>query len=284
MERGDGPTRLRLQQLRSMSALERIAQESRTLARRAGAAILEVYANSFAVETKSDNSPLTAADMASHRIIVAGLRELTPDIPVLSEESKTIDWDERRKWERYWLVDPLDGTREFVKRNGEFTVNIALIENNAPVLGVVLLPVTGALYYGVVGEGAFLESAPGALPQPIATRAAGAVPVVAGSRSHSNERQAAMLGNLGDHRLVSVGSSIKFCMVARGEADLYLRLGATSEWDTAAAQCVVEQAGGAVTDLHGHPFRYNTKASLINPEFLAVGDPSVDWLARLQAS
>ncbi|HJU26675.1 MAG TPA: 3'(2'),5'-bisphosphate nucleotidase CysQ [Rhodanobacteraceae bacterium] len=267
-----------------MSALERIAQESRTLARRAGAAILEVYADSFAVETKSDNSPLTAADMASHRIIVAGLRELTPDIPVLSEESKTIDWDERRKWERYWLVDPLDGTREFVKRNGEFTVNIALIENNAPVLGVVLLPVTGALYYGVVGEGAFLESAPGALPQPIATRAAGAVPVVAGSRSHSNERQAAMLGNLGNHRLVSVGSSIKFCMVARGEADLYLRLGATSEWDTAAAQCVVEQAGGAVTDLHGQPFRYNTKASLINPEFLAVGDPSVDWLSRLQAS
>jgi len=198
--------------------------------------------------------------------------------------SKPIDWDERRKWERYWLVDPLDGTREFVKRNGEFTVNIALIENNAPVLGVVLLPVTGALYYGVVGEGAFLESAPGALPQPIATRAAGAVPVVAGSRSHSNERQAAMLGNLGDHRLVSVGSSIKFCMVARGEADLYLRLGATSEWDTAAAQCVVEQAGGAVTDLHGQPFRYNTKASLINPEFLAAGDPSVDWLARLQAS
>jgi 3'(2'), 5'-bisphosphate nucleotidase len=267
-----------------MSALERMAHESRALARRAGAAILEVYADSFAVETKSDDSPLTAADMASHRIIVAGLRALTPDIPVLSEESATIDWDVRRGWDRYWLVDPLDGTREFVKRNGEFTVNIALIENHVPVLGVVLLPVTGELYYGVAGGGAFLEPGPGALPRPIATRAAAAVPVVAGSRSHSNERQVAMLGNLGDHRLVSVGSSIKFCMVARGDADLYLRLGATSEWDTAAAQCVVEQAGGAVVDLHGEPFRYNTRESLLNPEFLALGDPSVDWLARLQAS
>ena len=267
-----------------MSALERIANESRVLARRAGAAILEVYASSFAVETKSDNSPLTAADMASHRVIVDGLRELTPDIPVLSEESRGIDWDERRKWERYWLVDPLDGTREFVKRNGEFTVNIALIENHVPVLGVVLLPVTGESYYGVAGEGAFLESGPGALPRPITTRPAATIPVVAGSRSHSNERQVAILGNLGDHRLVSVGSSIKFCMVARGDADLYLRLGPTSEWDTAAAQCVVEQAGGAVVDLQGAPLRYNTKDSLLNPEFLTIGDASVDWLSKLQAS
>jgi 3'(2'), 5'-bisphosphate nucleotidase len=264
-----------------MSALHRIAHQSCVLARNAGAAILDVYAGSFAVEHKADDSPLTAADMASHRIIVAGLRELTPDIPVLSEESAGIDWSVRGNWERYWLVDPLDGTREFVKRNGEFTVNIALIENHVPVLGVVLLPVTGELYYGVVGEGAFLEAAPGAMPQPIATRTAAAIPVVAGSRSHGNERQTAMLARLGDHRLVSVGSSIKFCMVARGDADLYLRLGPTSEWDTAAAQCVVEQAGGAVVDLHGDPFRYNTKDSLLNPEFLTLGDTSVDWLARL---
>jgi 3'(2'), 5'-bisphosphate nucleotidase len=264
-----------------MSALDRIMHQSCILARNAGAAILDVYAGSFAVEHKADDSPLTAADMASHRIIVAGLRELTPDIPVLSEESAGVDWSVRCNWERYWLVDPLDGTREFVKRNGEFTVNIALIENHAPVLGVVLLPVAGELYYGVVGEGAFLESAPGALPQPIATRAPTAIPVIAGSRSHGNERQTAMLAGLGDHRLVSVGSSIKFCMVARGDADLYLRLGPTSEWDTAAAQCVVEQAGGAVLDLHGDPIRYNTKESLLNPEFITIGDTSVDWLARL---
>ncbi|TAN03437.1 MAG: 3'(2'),5'-bisphosphate nucleotidase [Rhodanobacteraceae bacterium] len=267
-----------------MSSLDRIARESCSLARRAGAAILEIYAGSFAVEHKADSSPLTAADMASHRLIVAGLQALTPDIPVLSEESKDIDWNTRRVWDRYWLVDPLDGTREFVKRNGEFTVNIALIEQRAPVLGVVLVPVTGELYFGVAGEGAFLETAPGALPQPIATRAAGKVPVVAGSRSHGNERQAAMLANLGGHRLVAVGSSIKFCMVARGDADLYLRLGPTSEWDTAAAQCVLEQAGGAVLDLQGQPLRYNTKDSLLNPEFLALGDASVDWLARLRVT
>jgi 3'(2'), 5'-bisphosphate nucleotidase len=264
-----------------MSALERIAHESCALARRAGAAILEIYAGSFAVETKSDDSPLTAADMASHRLIVQGLRELTPDIPVLSEESRSLDWSVRQTWERYWLVDPLDGTREFVKRNGEFTVNIALIENHVPVLGVVLVPLTGELYYGVTGDGAFLETAPGAMPQPIATRPAASIPIVAGSRSHGNERQLAMLEHLGYHRLVSVGSSIKFCMIARADADLYLRLGPTSEWDTAAAQCVLEQAGGAVLDLAGEPLRYNTRDSLLNPEFLALGDRSVDWIARL---
>jgi len=182
---------------------------------------------------------------------------------------------------RYWLVDPLDGTREFVKRNGEFTVNIALIEGHAPVLGVVLVPVTGELYYGVAGDGAFLETAPGALPQPITTRPAASIPIVAGSRSHGSERQLAMLEHLGYHRLVSVGSSIKFCMIARADADLYLRLGPTSEWDTAAAQCVLEQAGGAVVDLQGQALRYNTKDSLLNPEFLALGDRSVDWLAKL---
>src|SRR6185437_4174745 len=190
------------------------------------------------------------------------LRALTAEIPVLSEESKGVYWTVRQAWERYWLVDPLDGTCEFVKRSGEVTV-------------------TGELYYGVAGEGAFLETAPGAMPQPIATRSAASIHIVAGSRPHGNARQVAMLENLGYHRLVSVGSSIKFCMVARGDADLYLRLGPTSEWDTAAAQCVLEQAGGAVVDLQGEPLRYNTKDSLLNPEFLALGDPSVDWLAKL---
>ncbi|TAN08731.1 MAG: 3'(2'),5'-bisphosphate nucleotidase [Rhodanobacteraceae bacterium] len=264
-----------------MSTLDRLARECCVLARQAGAAILQIYAGSFAVEYKADASPLTAADMAAHRLIVEGLTGLTPDIPVLSEESKSIGWNERGGWERYWLVDPLDGTREFVKRNGEFTVNIALIEHHAPVLGVVLVPVTDALYYGIAGVGSFLQPAPRALPQPIATRAAAPVPVVAGSRSHGSERQAALLANLGGHTLVPVGSSIKFCMVARGAADLYLRLGPTSEWDTAAAQCVVEQAGGAVVDLQGAALQYNTKESLLNPEFLTLGDTSVDWLARL---
>src|SRR6185437_4016591 len=155
-----------------MSTLERIGQETRALARRAGAAILEIYAGSFSIEHKGDDSPLTAADMAAHRVIVEGLHALTPDLPILSEESAGIDWSERRNWNRYWLVDPLDGTREFIKRNGEFTVNIALIEDHSPVLGVVLTPVTGELHFGVRDEGAFLESAPGALLRPIETRAA----------------------------------------------------------------------------------------------------------------
>ena len=264
-----------------MSALERLTRDTCALARRAGAAILEVYAGSFAVQRKADDSPLTAADLASHRIIVAGLQELTPGIPVLSEESKELGWAVRQTWERYWLVDPLDGTREFVKRNGEFTVNIALIENHVPVLGVVQLPVTGELYYGMAGIGSFLEPAPRALPQPLETRAAPAVPVIAGSRSHGGDAQAAVLQRLGAHELIAVGSSIKFCMLARGAADLYLRLGPTSEWDTAAAQCVLEQAGGAVVDFAGRPFRYNTKDSLLNPEFLALADPAVDWLGRM---
>jgi 3'(2'), 5'-bisphosphate nucleotidase len=266
-----------------MSELDRIGHEVCGIARRAGAAILEIYAGSFAVEQKADNSPLTAADMAAHHAIVEGLRALTPDIPVLSEESADVPWSTRAAWARYWLVDPLDGTREFVKRNGEFTVNIALIEDHVPVFGVVLAPVSGELYFGLRDEGAFVERAPGALPEPLSTRAAMQPPVVAGSRSHAQERTGAMLANLGEHRLMSMGSSLKFCLIAAGKADLYLRLGPTSEWDTAAAQCVLEQAGGAVLDLNGRPFRYNTRESLLNPEFVAVGDTSVDWLQRMRA-
>ena len=266
-----------------MSRLHRIAQEVRVIARHAGTAILQIYSGTFSVEHKSDDSPLTAADMAAHRIIVEGLRALTPDIPVLSEESADIDWRTRQAWPRHWLVDPLDGTREFVKRNGEFTVNIALIEDHMPVLGVVLAPVSGELYFALREEGAFVERAPGAMPQPIETRKAARIPVVAGSRSHAQERTSAMLANLGEHRLISLGSSLKFCLIARGEADLYLRLGPTSEWDTAAAHCVLAEAGGAVLDLQGESLRYNAKESLLNPEFVAAGDPSVNWLARLGA-
>ncbi|MEO6968873.1 MAG: 3'(2'),5'-bisphosphate nucleotidase CysQ [Rhodanobacteraceae bacterium] len=264
-----------------MSELERIGREVRALARRAGAAIIDIYSGTFSVERKADDSPLTAADMAAHRVIIDGLCALTPDIPVLSEESAGVDWSTRKTWARYWLVDPLDGTREFVKRNGEFTVNIALIEDHAPVLGVVLAPVGGELYFASNDAGAFVELAPGAMPRPIETRAAAATPIIAGSRSHGNERQTRMLARLGEHRLISLGSSLKFCLIARGEADVYLRLGPTSEWDTAAAQCVLEQAGGAVLDLAGAPLRYNAKESLLNPEFIAMGDASTDWLARM---
>jgi 3'(2'), 5'-bisphosphate nucleotidase len=252
------------------------------LARAAGDAIVEVYGSDFAVEHKADASPLTAADMAAHRIIVDGLRRLTPDLPVLSEESAAIDWRERERWSRYWLVDPLDGTREFVKRNGEFTVNIALIDAHRPVMGVVLAPVGGDLYYAEAGSGAFRQPQPAAEPQRLRTRHPAASPLrIAGSRSHGSERQGLLLSRLGDYTTLAMGSSLKFCLIARGAADLYLRAGPTSEWDTAAAHCVLDEAGGTVLALDGQPLRYNTKASLLNPEFLAIGDPAVDWTARL---
>ena len=252
------------------------------IAREAGAAILAIYRDGFVVEHKADASPLTAADLAAQRVIAAGLARITPDMPVLSEEARAAPWEQRRQWARYWLVDPLDGTREFVKRNGEFTVNIALIEGHRPVLGVVLAPVTGELYAAAEGQGAWLQQHAGGAWQPIGARALAAPAVVAGSRSHGSDTHAFLESLLGrPYQPLPMGSSLKFCLIARAVADLYLRLGPTSEWDTAAAQCVLEQAGGAVLDLSGEPLRYNAKESLLNPEFLAVGDRTVDWKAQL---
>ncbi|MEZ2418157.1 3'(2'),5'-bisphosphate nucleotidase CysQ [Luteibacter sp. RCC_6_2] len=251
------------------------------IARQAAEAILAVYAQDFEVICKDDDSPVTAADLAAQRVIEEGLHRLAPGVPVISEEALAAPWAERRTWRRYWLVDPLDGTREFVKRNGEFTVNIALIEDHRTVLGVVLVPVTGDLYAAARGEGAWRQASVDAPRERIRTRRADGLLRVTGSRSHAGGRSLTLLHRLGDHETFVLGSSLKFCVIARGDADIYLRLGATSEWDTAAAQCVLEEAGGAVLDLAGRPFRYNTRDSLINPEFIACGDTSVDWAARL---
>ena len=255
--------------------------EVRTLARQAGEEILKIYESDFAVEHKDDKSPLTAADMASHSTIVARLEALTPDIPVLSEESASIPYQERAGWQTYWLIDPLDGTKEFIKRNGEFTVNIALIDAGVPKLGVVHVPVTGVTYAACEGKGAIKE-VPGEGDRPIKVRklSGGAVAVV-GSRSHQGDSLKAFLEKLGEHEIVSMGSSLKICLVAEGAADVYPRLGLTSEWDTAAAHCVVEQAGGSLTDLEMRPLRYNTKDSLLNPFFFVFGDDSRDWSAYL---
>ncbi|MGD2084019.1 MAG: 3'(2'),5'-bisphosphate nucleotidase CysQ [Chromatiales bacterium] len=251
------------------------------IARRAGDAILEIYNTDFDVEQKADRSPLTEADMAAHRTIVSALAALTPEIPVLSEESSTVPFEERRQWSRYWLVDPLDGTREFIKRNGEFTVNIALVEDGRPVLGVVYVPVSGVAYYGSGGR-AFRQRA-GDRPEPIAVAAHHHRPVrVAGSRSHAGDSLKRFLANLGDHEILSMGSSLKLCLVAEGVADLYPRLGPTSEWDTAAAQAVVEAAGGRVTDTAMRPLRYNAKDSLLNPHFIVFGDATMDWSRFLE--
>ncbi len=264
-----------------MSGLSALARDVADLARRAGAAIMAVYAGAFAVELKDDASPLTAADLAAHRILVAGLVALARPWPVLSEESADVPWSERRRWSRYWLVDPLDGTREFVKRNGEFTVNVALIEGHRPILGVVLAPVSGELALAWLGGGAWRETGPGATAQRLHSRALPQRPMVAGSRSHAAPAEQALQARLGPHDALALGSSLKFLRLAEGAADLYVRLGPTSEWDTAAAQCVLEEAGGAVLGLDGTALAYNTKASLLNPHFIAVGDPAQDWRRKL---
>ncbi|PUB72042.1 MAG: 3'(2'),5'-bisphosphate nucleotidase [gamma proteobacterium symbiont of Ctena orbiculata] len=247
------------------------------LAQQAGNAILDIYNTEFEVETKEDKSPLTAADKAAHNIIVSTLEELTPDIPVLSEESSAIPYETRRQWQRYWLIDPLDGTREFIKRNGEFTVNIALIEAGSPTLGVVHAPVLNTTYYGVSGSGAWKQEADQPARSIHVTGQRCRPTRVAGSRSHAGDSLLRFLENLGDHELVSMGSSLKLCLVAEGRADIYPRLGPTSEWDTAAAQAVVEAAGGQVTTLDLQPLAYNTKDSLLNPHFLVFGDPATNW-------
>jgi len=251
------------------------------LARSAGDAILEVYASDFDVQSKDDESPLTQADLASHRRIMAGLAELTPELPVISEEGGLPPFETRSQWQTYWLIDPLDGTREFVNRNGEFTVNIALVHDGRPVFGVVHVPVLEKTYVGCEGHGAELR-ANGAPPKSIRVAVKSARPVrIVGSRSHRGSSLDAFIEELGDCELVPMGSSLKFCVVAEGGADVYPRLGPTSEWDTAAAQAVVEQAGGSVVTLDGKPMKYNQKEDILNPHFLVIGAADHDWLALL---
>ena len=261
--------------------LENLIEPIVDIAVDAGKAILEVYATEFDVQEKSDESPLTQADLASHRRIVAGLTALTPDIPIISEEDGLPEFDERRQWPRYWLIDPLDGTKEFVSRNGEFTVNIALIDANRPVFGVVHVPVQDKTYTGCEGHGAQLRSG-GESPVAIRVAERSSAPVrVVGSRSHRGASLDAYLERLGDTDMVPMGSSLKFCVVAEGRADIYPRLGPTSEWDTGAAQAVVEQAGGQVLQLDGKPLSYNEKPEILNPFFIVVGPTDHDWLALL---
>lgn len=254
------------------------------IAQRASAEIVRIYDEGFSVEQKADRTPLTEADMAAHEVIDGALRALTPALPVLSEESADIAFAVRSTWRRYWLVDPLDGTREFVRRNGEFTVNIALVEDHVPVMGVIVAPVTGRCYYATAGAGAFRMER-GAAPRPIRVRPleTGHV-IVAGSRSHAGSRLARFLSRLEDYTLISMGSSLKSCLVAEGAADVYPRLGPTSEWDTAAAHCIVEEAGGQVTDARMRPLRYNTEDSLLNPDFFVSGARGFDWSRFLDDS
>ena len=250
------------------------------LSRQAGREILAVYNSDFEVQQKADHSPLTLADLRAHTLIVAGLRTLTPEIPILSEEASDMGFATRSTWRCHWLVDPLDGTREFVSRNGEFTVNIALIEDHVPVLGVVHVPTTDVTFSGTAG-GAFRQEGGGsALPIRACRPAAQPLRVVS-SRSHGSDTPDRYSQVLGPYTVVKVGSSLKFCILAEGAADLYPRFGPTSEWDTAAGQAVLEAAGGFVSDLSGRPLRYNTRAEILNPHFIAYADDARNWCELL---
>ncbi|MEG0010049.1 MAG: 3'(2'),5'-bisphosphate nucleotidase CysQ [Aeromonas sp.] len=247
--------------------------ELEPIARAAGAAILSIYRQPFEVEFKQDESPLTAADKGAHEVIVRALASLTPDIPVLSEESDAGGMQARLGWSRYWLVDPLDGTKEFVSRNGEFTVNIALMEEGKPVWGLVYAPVLDKLWYGGVGQGAWRIDEGGTTAIQTRPHEKGQVWKVVGSRNHLSQATLEYLARFGDIEkgeveLISMGSSLKFCIIAEGGAELYPRLAPTCEWDTAAAQAVLEGAGGSVTHLDGSPLRYN-KPDILNPWFVA---------------
>jgi 3'(2'), 5'-bisphosphate nucleotidase len=239
------------------------------IAEKAGKKILEIYNNSdFSgiVDFKADNSPLTLADRESHKIIDAELKQLFP-YPVLSEEGKSVAFQERKNWEIFWLVDPLDGTKEFIKRNGQFTVNIALIENKKPVLGVIYVPVSATAYYGEKGKGAF-KKADGKIET---LRVSGKKSdwTAVGSSSHSSPEEELILKKYPVKRSIAIGSSLKFCLLAEGKAEIYYRHGPTMEWDTAAGQAIVECSGGYVFDMNELPFLYN-KESLVNGSFICI--------------
>lgn len=229
--------------------------------------VLSIYSSNFKVDYKADNSPITAADTASHRIIVEGLRHLSHDIPVLSEEGADIPWSERKHWHRFWLIDPIDGTKDFTQRTGEFTVNIALIEHGEPILGVVTAPALKEAYWGLKGEGAYKRDRTGRVRRISVVVPAEAKRIVA-SKNHLNDETKAFIDNIGPHELVQAGSSLKFCRIAEGHADIYPRLGPTCEWDTAAAHAVLAAAGGKVQTLDGQPLTYG-KEDVLNPYFVA---------------
>ncbi|MFK7815257.1 MAG: 3'(2'),5'-bisphosphate nucleotidase CysQ [Gammaproteobacteria bacterium] len=248
------------------------------IAKQAGTEIMKIYAEGFEIQEKKDHSPLTTADLASHNLIIEKLAKLTPDIPILSEESASISFAERSSWKNYWLIDPLDGTREFIKRNGEFTVNIALITGHSSSLGVVYIPVQDVCYSAARNQGAFKQNQ-NSIAATITSRTSSpdSKPTICGSRSHAGKSLQALQDKIGQFDLISMGSSIKMCLVAEGVADIYPRFGPTSEWDTAAAHCVVNEAGGEIVNMNLQTLPYNTKDSLLNPSFLAIGDMNNQW-------
>jgi len=254
-------------------------EQINALAKAAGAKILDIYNSDFSVIYKGDQSPLTQADLLAHEVICGGLQLLAPDIPILSEESTEEQIQNRLCWSRYWLVDPLDGTKEFVSRNGEFTVNIALIDNGVPIFGVVYAPVLDLIYWGSEA-GAFKQqgSADAQQIEVADTPALTDLWRVVASRSHQNTATEQYLSQFAHSEIQNMGSSLKFCLVAEGDADIYPRMAPTSEWDSAAAQAVVEAAGGCVLEYPSlQPLRYNRRNSLLNPNFIVCAETPLMW-------
>lgn len=266
------------------SELKILCEACIDIAHQTGEKILEIYQGEYSVEEKADKTPLTTADTAAHNIIEKALKKLTPAIPVLSEESEKIPFEIRQTWQTYWLVDPLDGTREFIKRNGEFTVNIALIHEHKSILGVIYAPVLDIDYFAWQAGGAF-KSKQRQAPVKIHCRQPDINKLtIAGSRSHASPGLQYFIQQFENPEVMSMGSSLKSCLVAEGRADIYPRLGLTSEWDTAAAHCIVEEAGGQIVKTSMQPLLYNTKDSLLNPEFFVAEKNGIDWSIYLQSS
>lgn len=250
-------------------------------ARESGALILSLYnSGDYKAQNKDDNSPVTDADLAAHEFLKQALCKIA-DIPVLSEEGNEESLSERNSWPRYWLVDPLDGTQEFIAGSGDFSTMIALMENGKPVLGVVYGPVNDLLYYAVRGQGAFKE-ADGQTQRISASHYDASQPLralrITVSLRQNVDWVRDRLTNELDYELVPLGSSsLKSCLVAEGGADIYMRIGPTGEWDTGATQCIVEEAGGRILDLYLQPLSYNLRETLINPNFITMGDPELNW-------
>ena len=239
------------------------------ISKEAGNAILEIYNSDFDYTFKDDSTPLTKADQQAHEIITKKLYKLTPHIPILSEEDSDISFDIRTKWGKYWLIDPLDGTKEFIKRNGEFTVNIALVENNSPRLGIIHLPVTSETYWGSKSNGSFYINSDNQSKKISVSKKSKNIISIMASRSHPNEKLDSLLERIESYEVINRGSSLKFCQIASGQADIYPRFGPTSEWDIAAGHAILLGAHGNIYDLNGKEIKYNIKSSYLNPFFIA---------------
>ena len=260
----------------SITSDQKLIEKLIRISKNAGDAIMDIYETEFDVDIKSDQSPLTKADLLSNKIICSSLKKITPDIPVLSEESSEIKYHERLKWKEYWLVDPLDGTKEFIKKNGEFTTNIALISKNKPVLGVIHVPASNETFWGSNEIGAYhLEGDLVSKKQKISVsqHKKDSLRIVS-SRSHPSGDLKELLDQLDKFELVSIGSSLKFCLIAKGEADCYPRLGPTCEWDTAAGEIIAESSGATIVDLSNKHIQYN-KDSFLNPRFIVASSSSI---------